>query len=84
MMVKSSLDFFYFEIHRAPSEIPANLPGQFSPLADSQYVQSAWFVAGDFCQDWNLNSQISLDFDILIVISKANFKKKLNGQTRFT
>ena len=30
MMVKSGLDFF-FEIHRAPSEIPANLPGQFSP-----------------------------------------------------
>ena len=29
-MVKSGLDFFYFEIHRAPSEIPANLPGQFS------------------------------------------------------
>ena len=22
--------FFYFEIERAPSEIPANLPGQFS------------------------------------------------------
>ena len=21
--------FFYFEIHRAPSEIPANLPGKF-------------------------------------------------------
>ena len=30
MMVKSGLDFFYFEIHRPPSEIPANLPGQFS------------------------------------------------------
>ena len=29
MMVKRGLDFFYFEIHRAPSEIPANLPGQF-------------------------------------------------------
>ena len=29
-MVKSGLDFFYFEIQRAPSEIPANLPGQFS------------------------------------------------------
>ena len=29
MMVKSGLDFF-FEIERAPSEIPANLPGQFS------------------------------------------------------
>ena len=29
-MVKSGLEFFYFEIHRAPSEIPANLLGQFS------------------------------------------------------
>ena len=29
-MVKSGLDFFYFEIHQAPSEMPANLPGQFS------------------------------------------------------
>ena len=30
MMVKSGLDFFYFEILLAPSEIPTNLPGQFS------------------------------------------------------
>ena len=30
MMVKSGLHFFYFEILLAPSEIPANLPGQFS------------------------------------------------------
>ena len=30
MMVKSSLEFLYFEIQQAPSEIPANLPGQFS------------------------------------------------------
>jgi hypothetical protein len=29
-MVKKGLDFFYFEILRAPSEVPANLPGQFS------------------------------------------------------
>ena len=29
-MVKSGIEFFYFEIHRAPSEIPANLPGQLS------------------------------------------------------
>ena len=29
-MVKSGVEFFYFEILRAPSEIPANLPGQFS------------------------------------------------------
>ena len=29
MMVKSGLEFFYFEIERAPSEIPDNLPGQF-------------------------------------------------------
>ena len=42
------------------------------------------YVSGDFCQYWNLNSQITLDFDILIMVSKAEFKKKLNGQTRFT
>ena len=30
MRVKSGLEFFYFEIERAPSEIPANLLGQFS------------------------------------------------------
>ena len=30
MMVKSGLVFFYFEILLAPSELPANLPGQFS------------------------------------------------------
>ena len=29
-MVKSGLEFFYFEIYRAPSEKPANLSGQFS------------------------------------------------------
>jgi hypothetical protein len=30
MMVKSGQDFFDFEILLAPSELPANLPGQFS------------------------------------------------------
>jgi hypothetical protein len=30
MMVKSGIYFFYFQIHPAPSEIPANLPGQLS------------------------------------------------------
>ena len=30
MMVKRGLESLYFEILRAPSEIPANLPGQFS------------------------------------------------------
>ena len=30
MMVKSGLEFFYFEILLASSELPANLPGQFS------------------------------------------------------
>ena len=30
MMVKSGLEFIHFEIERAPSEIPANLPGKFS------------------------------------------------------
>ena len=28
--MKSGLEFFYFEILLAPSEVPANLPGQFS------------------------------------------------------
>ena len=50
----------------------------------AQRVQSACFVAGNFCQYWNLNSQISNDFDILIMVSNAKFKKKLNGQSRFT
>ena len=31
MMMKSGLEFFYFEILLAPSEISANLPGQLSP-----------------------------------------------------
>ena len=30
MMVKSGLVFFYFEMLLAPSDLPANLPGQFS------------------------------------------------------
>ena len=30
MMVKRSLDFFYFEIEQTPSEIHANMPGQSS------------------------------------------------------
>ena len=35
MGVKSGLEFFYFEIHLEPSEIPANLPSQgFSPLIE--------------------------------------------------
>ena len=42
------------------------------------------YVSGDFCHYWNLNSQISDNFDILIMVSKAKFEKKLNGQTRFT
>ena len=29
-MMKNDVEFFYFEIRRAPSEIPANLPGQLS------------------------------------------------------
>jgi hypothetical protein len=30
IMAKSGLEFFYFEIQRAPSDTPANLLGQFS------------------------------------------------------
>ena len=40
MMVKSGLIFFfYLKIERAPSEIPANLPGQFS-------------LSGQICLHW--------------------------------
>ena len=52
--------------------------------AKAQCVQSACFVAGDFCQYWNLIFQITDDFDILIMVSKAKFQKKLNGKNRFT
>ena len=41
-MVKSGLEFFYFEILSAPSEIPANLPGQFS---HSGQIVLHWAVA---------------------------------------
>ena len=46
--------------------------------------QIGMFVVGDFCQYWKLNFQISNDFDIQIMVSKARLKKKLIGQTRFT
>ena len=45
--------------------------------------QIGYWVAGNFCQYWNLNSQITDNFDILIMVSNAKFQKKLNGQTRF-
>ena len=62
MMVKSGLDFFYFEIHRAPSEIPANLPGQFS-------------LSGQIFLHWTANKgkkslEISLQFFIYIFMSE--------------
>ena len=47
-MVKSGLGFFYFEILHAPSEIPANLPGQFSQVTHSKasQVQAGQVQAG--------------------------------------
>ena len=45
-MVKSGLIFFYFEIHRAPSEIPANLPGQFSLFGQIILHQAAATLKG--------------------------------------
>ena len=39
-MVKSGLEFFYFEILLAPSEIAVNLPGQFS-LSGQIFLQWA-------------------------------------------
>ena len=62
-MVKSGLEFFYFEIHRAPSEIPANLPGQFSP---SGQIFLHWAAAtlkglGEF-QDKNFRPLFTIIF----------------------
>ena len=48
----------------------------------TQRIKSA--IAGDFCEYCNLNSQISNDFDILIMVSKEKFQKILNGQTPAT
>ena len=45
MVVKSGLDFLNFEIERAPSEIPANLPGQFS-LSGPIFLHWAAVVLG--------------------------------------
>ena len=42
MMVKSGLEFFYFKIQLASSELPANLPGQFSL---SGYIFLYWAAA---------------------------------------
>ena len=42
-LLKSGLDFFYFEIHQAPSEIPANLLGQFSLYG--QFFALGWAAA---------------------------------------
>ena len=41
MMVKSGLEFFYFEIHQAPSEIPANLPGSFFYTGKQQLLKGS-------------------------------------------
>ena len=41
MMVKNGLEFFYFEIHQAPSEIPANLPGSFFYTGKQQLLKGS-------------------------------------------
>ena len=45
MILKSGLEFFYFEILLAPSEIPANLPGQLS-LSGQTFLH--WAAAARF------------------------------------
>ena len=46
MMVKSGLEFFYFEIHQAPSEITAKLPGQFSHSGQILFHWAASILKG--------------------------------------
>ena len=49
---------FYFEIHFAPSEIPANLPGQFS-------------LSGQIFLHWAAATVKTLDFSPIIEIVVA-------------
>ena len=51
------------------------------PTEDCATVYPIWLlVAIKFCQNWNLNLN---DFDIIIVVSKVLFQKKLNSKNRF-
>ena len=51
------------------------------PTEDCATVYPIWIlVAIKFCQNWNLNLN---DFDIIIVVSKVLFQKKLNSKNRF-
>ena len=72
-------NYFYGTIHI----LRHHIFGIFGPPSPTEN-QIGNCVAGDFCQYWNLIFQITFDFDILIMVSKAKFQKKLNGKNRFT
>ena len=59
MMVKSGLDFFYFEILRVPSEIAANLPGQFTHSGQMFLHWAAAFLKGHVGFQKKYNTTIS-------------------------
>ena len=74
MMVESGLDFFYFEIHRAPSEIPANLPGQFS-LSGQIFMH--WAAATLKRLSEFQNDKIQTTFHHHLYDKNVNFKSQL-------
>ena len=61
MMVKSGLEFFYFEILLAPSVLPANLPGQFS-LSGQMFLHWAAATLKGLVEFQNLEKKIQTTF----------------------
>ena len=61
MMVKSGLEFI-LEIDRAPSKIPANLPGQFSPTGQIFLHWAAATLKAKNDQKWLYNCHLSVSF----------------------
>ena len=73
MMVKSGLEFFYFEIHRAPLEIPANMLGQFSLLGQMFLHWAAATLKGlvQFQNKKNSRPLFTIIFKPKIVLSRV-------------
>ena len=62
--------------------VPTSLQKKVSPILKTPYAAAGHSVldlAFGCRLNWNLNSQISNNFDIMIVESKVKFQKKLNG-----
>ena len=80
MMVKSGLDFFFFEILHAPSEIPANLAGQFSRSGQ------IFFALGSHNSEWGTQDfkiKYSRPFFTIIFLSQKQSFQELRFQSTY-